>query len=230
MSPNTGTHPHLIRCKSFEEEPEQETDQPTNMENHQSNEIQSELILSLNCSSRDQLITTLNQLCTALQSNKPINEDTKQQTRKKINDTVLSLVELSPNAFIESNEKTISSQMFIELSRGETAAIVVHLMAIRDALLFSDLINEATKADLITVNKQIIGGLLHKIQEGQCRSDEEANEKIGGSEEINRKGEIVRSDNISRNENISRSEDIDRNENEPKKQMGRWSSFFQVNL
>ena len=167
MSPDT-----TITFVPFRSQPteRQATEHPANMVNQQKsgdqpNAKQLELALNLNHSARDELIISLNQLSTILQSNKPIPADAKQRARKKIYDSIRLLVDLSPFELAQSTdesnefEETIADQLAFKMTRADRSTIMNHLTDLKDAVQFGRLICE-TKRNLITENKRIIHQLI----------------------------------------------------------------------
>ena len=118
--------------------------------------------LKMSYSIRDRLITDLNQMSTILQCNEPIPGDAKQRTCKKIEQSILLLVSLSPFEATQLNEESdefeerISEQLIAELSREDRSKILNHLIGIKDALLFGHKISRAAKDSLVTENRRII--------------------------------------------------------------------------
>lgn len=124
----------------------------------------------MNFLKRDQLILTLNQLSAILQFDKPIPEEAKQRTCKKIVDTIASLVVLStsaPTLSINTDqlasydvfEETVFGQLIFELSKADMSQMINQLIAIRDALKSDKAIPNEKRA-LAVENRRIIGLLL----------------------------------------------------------------------
>ena len=184
MDSNAAITPVRIKSEPIEAEGQQETDQTMNTANQresQRNTGQTELVLSMSHSARDQLITSLNQLSTILLSSKPIPEDAKQRTRKQINDAILMLVKLSPFKSISTTDnlgvkKTISDQLFVEMSRADSTQFMKHLVAVRDTMEFDHLVAGEIKLDLITENKKIVTRLLNLPTKELSSVSEDKNE------------------------------------------------------
>ena len=144
---------------------------------------QLELVLNMTHSTRGQLITNLYQLSTILQCNTAIPDDAKQRTCQKIDQSVLSLMALSPFEPTASTngddptilfEEKIFGQLTAKLSRAERSKAINHLVDLRDALLFDRLVTNETKHDLVAENKRIIDILLDLPDRDQViKSDEE---------------------------------------------------------
>ena len=155
------------------------------MEN-QPNAGQLELALNLSHCKRNQLITSLNELSTILQSNKPIPADVRQRTLKKIEESTLLLVYLSPFEVTQLTdvpivfEKGTAGERTIELSRAHRSNAVDYQNALKDAVQFDSLITGATKRNLITENKRILHqplDLTKREQNGESDKDKHS-EKI----------------------------------------------------
>ena len=184
--------PFLINIRPDEDGPE-ENDQSTPTSNQQKSEESedqrnADLLLSLNCSTRDQLITSLNQLSVVLQSNKQVPENEKQKICKKIDAAMQLLIDLSPFGPPQSVnhfgpfEEMVFGKLLVELSRTERSKIINHLIAVRDTVLFDDLIAHDVKPSLFTTNKRIINQLLDlPVKDQTDESDEDdGNESIAG--------------------------------------------------
>lgn len=123
-------------------------------------------VLNLNYSTRNQLITSLNELSAILQCNKRIPDDAKQRTRKKIDDTMRLLVDLSPFEQIRMTdepglfEELVSDELTVKLSRADRSRVMNHLIDIKDAVLADELITGETRRSLVTENRRIIDQLL----------------------------------------------------------------------
>ena len=153
---------------------ERSANQPESIANQQ------EVILKLNFSKRDHLVLTLNQLASILQIDKSILEDAKQETCKKIEETIQSLVKLSTSAPILSTdqqapygefEKMIFGQLVVELTLEDRSRVINQLIAFKDTLLFDGSIaGEAKRRALLIENRQIINRLLDLplLQELPC--------------------------------------------------------------
>lgn len=100
----------------------QATDQSANMASEQKSEDknvdQLKLLLNMNCLEINQLIISLNELSAILQCNKAIPEDAKPRIRKRIDDTMRLLVNLSPFEPIKSSD---DSGVFEEIILDETS-------------------------------------------------------------------------------------------------------------
>ena len=196
MNPNTDTTQVLIRSEPVDAECQaihqptngQRTGQPMNMTNQQEdkrNADQPELLLSLSHSTRNQLITSLNDLTIILECNTPIPEDAKQRLRKKIDASVRLLMNLMPFKSSEPTPSTDDSATFeeiifgrsnVQLSTAERLRLISHLITVGDAVQFDSLISNEAKHNLVTTNRQAIDQLLDlRCKEQNDRSDEEKN-------------------------------------------------------
>lgn len=180
MGPKTAITPVLIPNEPIQAEHQQATDKPV-IDNQQVDQFS---ILYLSHSTRDQLITNFNQLSTILQCDTPIPEDAKLRIRKKIDNSVRLLMDLSPFEYISSTdpqtvfEEILSIRLTVRLSTAARLKVIGHLIAIRDAVKFDHLIGGETKSSLIAKNREIIDQLLDLtyIAQGD-QSDEDAHQK-----------------------------------------------------
>lgn len=175
--------PVQIKNEPVEPEHQPVTDQRTNMVNQQ------EMILHLNYSIRDQLITTLNQLSAILQcKERPIPEDAKQRASEKIGQLILLLVNLprsKPTPSAQDSgafEERLFDRLTIELSTEDQKQLVSHLMSNQNALQFdqfADLLN------LVTANRLVIDKLLDLSYFGACADSNEENAASESGEDVN---------------------------------------------
>ena len=141
--------------------------------------------MNITYSIRSHLITSLNDLSTIRQYRTAIPEDAKQRICQKIDQSILSLVDLSPfesTASTDSDdsamfEATILGQLTAKLSRAQRSKTVTHLIDLRDALLFDHLVTDETKHDLVKESKRIINLLLDlSDKEQNGKSNKEKND------------------------------------------------------
>ena len=120
--------------------------------------------LKMNFSTRNRLITNLNQVSAILQCKQPIPEDAKQRTRNKIDDAIRLLVDLSPFEPTQDDsgefEDLLTDQLNVELSREDRMRILIHLIEIKDVAEFDEKIADETKRSLTAKNRRIISQLL----------------------------------------------------------------------
>lgn len=190
---NSDSVPAMIKIESDREYP-LESDQPTIEATQQKGKRtadQPDLMLNMNCSTRDQLITSLNQLSVILQSNKPITESAKERIRNRIDKAMQILVDLSPFEPVRSlnlsdpSDEMVFGEMIVELAKSERSKIINHLISVRDEMMFNGLTVYETKTSLFTENKRSINQLLElpirdSRKEQSNESDEDGNESIAG--------------------------------------------------
>ena len=117
--------------------------------------------LKMNFSTRNRLITNLNQLFVILQRKQPISEDAKQRTRKKIDYAIRLLVDLSPFEPTQTAddscayEDLLSDQLIIELSREDRKRILNYLIEIKEVAELDEKIADETRRSLIAENRRI---------------------------------------------------------------------------
>lgn len=111
----------------------------------------------------------LNELTTFLQCRKEIPEDAKKRARKKIDDSIGLLVDLSsfdpiqsaePSDSSDVFEQTIAGQLTVELKREVRSQIIELLISINEAIKFDSLTNAETINCLVTENKRVIWHLM----------------------------------------------------------------------
>lgn len=189
MSPKTAISSILTESEPVEAEgrktidhlPTSAANQQDDRQNEQRLADPAELALNLNHSTRDQLFTSLNQLSSILQCSTPIPEDAKQRIRRRIDESVQLLMDLSP--FEASRqladapgvfEERIAGLLTVRLSVAQRLKVIGHLIAIRDAVQFDGLIADVTKRALVAENRRTIEQLL----------DLPGGEQSGQSEEL----------------------------------------------
>ena len=153
-----------------------------NQQEHQRDVRQTDLVLNMTCSTRNQLITGLNDLSAILKCNKPIPEDAKERIRKKIDNLERLLTGLLPFGPIKSSsdapvvfEEMVPVQLIVALSKAERLNVVGHLMAVREAVSFDSLTTCETKRDLVTEAKRII----HRLIDLPSLPDQEQSNESG---------------------------------------------------
>ena len=161
--------------------------QPTTMANQstsiteQSEDSRSaqQMNLCLNYRTRNGLINCLVELSTILESNRPIPEDAKDRTCKKIKESIGLLAELLPFESTPSVddsatfEEQIAVQLTLELPSEEQVGLIKHLLENRNAVLFYDKTTNQTRSSLIAENKRMIVQLMRV-------PSEEPSERIDG--------------------------------------------------
>ena len=195
MSPNTATtlvstesEPNQVDCQEPIDQPTNMAEQNESVNKQNANELK--LTLNLNHSIRDQLIRSLNQLAALLQYKKPIPEDAKQRICKKIDDSMRLLVDLSPVDSTPSTEalgvfeEMVFNQLIVQLTRAERSGIINHLVDIRDAVQFDNLVKDEVKGALVIENRRIINQLLDL----PCREqNEKSDENVSNDEPSSKK-------------------------------------------
>ena len=174
MSPNT-TRPSVVTSSQPVEEERQPTiDQPTNMADQeepgdQQND-QPEMLWNLNHSTKNRLITSLDDLFAILQCGQPIPDDAKRRTRKKIDELICLLMDLSPLEPATSElphvdfEERVSRRLMAKLTGAERSKHINHLVAINDVVRFDRLIADKTRRNLLTENRSFA----HQLLDLQC--------------------------------------------------------------
>ena len=137
--------------------------------------------LFLSYSTRDQLTGCLNLVSTILESNKPIPEDAKSRTCKKIKESISLLTELLPfESTLSANdsstfEEQLAAELTIKLFSEVQPRLINHLLANRNIVLLYDKATDEAKRSLISQNERIILQLVKLSHKKRSNLEEDEN-------------------------------------------------------